>query len=291
MSESLDLNIENYDLNDLLKLFKLSPTFGVNELKQAKKQVMLTHPDKSKLPKEYFIFFVKAYKYLHYIYDFKCRYNTCETDYEVLTDDSSTNKTIIEKACKQQNFNEWFNKMFNEYTLEKEDDGYETWLKSEQENTFHVENASQLHSSFNKFKEKHVTTLVKKEEITDTYNSLSSGGSDICNRSKQDYTCGDVFSKSLQYNDVKKAHTESFIPVTERDFSERRKYNSVFELNHDRETQQFNIPSMEQSRQFIKSKENREQEIANENAYRLLQQHEQQEALNKKFWKNMNLLK
>ena len=45
MGDNIDLNIENYDLSDLLNLFKLDYNFGENELKRSKKQVMLTHPD------------------------------------------------------------------------------------------------------------------------------------------------------------------------------------------------------------------------------------------------------
>ena len=57
MTDSLDLNLDNYELADLLELFKLDYDFGHDDLKQAKRMVLQTHPDKSKLPKEYFLFF------------------------------------------------------------------------------------------------------------------------------------------------------------------------------------------------------------------------------------------
>ena len=56
---NIDLNIENYSLNEILQLFQLDYNFGENELKQAKRIVLKTHPDKSKLPKEYFLFYIK----------------------------------------------------------------------------------------------------------------------------------------------------------------------------------------------------------------------------------------
>ena len=37
--ENLDLDLDNYDLKDLLKLFKLDYNFGKQELKKAKKIV------------------------------------------------------------------------------------------------------------------------------------------------------------------------------------------------------------------------------------------------------------
>ena len=54
--KNLDLDINNYDLNDILNLFKLEIDFDENDLKQAKKIVLQTHPDKSRLPSNYFIF-------------------------------------------------------------------------------------------------------------------------------------------------------------------------------------------------------------------------------------------
>ena len=56
----LDLNIQNYDLDDILNLFKLERNFDELQLKNAKKVVLMTHPDKSRLANEYFIFFAKA---------------------------------------------------------------------------------------------------------------------------------------------------------------------------------------------------------------------------------------
>ena len=59
--EKVYLYITNYKLNDLLKLFNLDFNFTIDDLKRAKKVVMQTHPDKSKLDKQYFLFFSKAY--------------------------------------------------------------------------------------------------------------------------------------------------------------------------------------------------------------------------------------
>ena len=58
----IDLNIENYSLNEILQLFKLDYNFGEMELKKAKRIVLQTHPDKSKLSKEYFVFTLKRIK-------------------------------------------------------------------------------------------------------------------------------------------------------------------------------------------------------------------------------------
>ena len=46
----MDLDINNYNLDDLLNLFKISAHFGESDLKRAKQIVLKTHPDKSGLP-------------------------------------------------------------------------------------------------------------------------------------------------------------------------------------------------------------------------------------------------
>jgi hypothetical protein len=66
--ESLDLNIDNYNLPDILSLFNIPTLFNEADLKRAKLAVLKTHPDKCQLPKEYFLFFTKAYRILHQIY-------------------------------------------------------------------------------------------------------------------------------------------------------------------------------------------------------------------------------
>ena len=68
--EELDLNIDNYELTDLLNLFQLDYDFDESGLKKAKKIVLQTHPDKCELDNEYFLFFSAAYKIIFSIYSF-----------------------------------------------------------------------------------------------------------------------------------------------------------------------------------------------------------------------------
>ena len=56
----LDLNIDNYSLQDILKLFKLNYNFDSNDVKQCYRLALKTHPDKCDLGVEYFHFFMKA---------------------------------------------------------------------------------------------------------------------------------------------------------------------------------------------------------------------------------------
>ena len=71
IGSDFDLDINNYSLQDILNLFKMSDNFNEEEIKNAKKVVLQTHPDKSRLPKEYFLFYQQAYKMLLSVWEFK----------------------------------------------------------------------------------------------------------------------------------------------------------------------------------------------------------------------------
>ena len=57
--EEIDLNLENYELDDILNLFSLQSNYNADDLKKAKRVVLKMHPDKSGLDKKYFLFFKK----------------------------------------------------------------------------------------------------------------------------------------------------------------------------------------------------------------------------------------
>ena len=109
--ENLDLNIENYDLNDLLALFKLDFEFTEEDLKRVKKTVLQTHPDKSKLDKKYFLFFTSAYKIILSIHEFRHKSSAKQsTTYTVEKDEAK--EQLLKKIQTQPNFNRIFNELF-----------------------------------------------------------------------------------------------------------------------------------------------------------------------------------
>ena len=57
MKQTHNLDIHMYKLTDLLNLFELSYDISIDDLKRAKKKVLMTHPDKSKLDAKYFLFY------------------------------------------------------------------------------------------------------------------------------------------------------------------------------------------------------------------------------------------
>jgi len=124
--EELDLNIENYNLDDILELFHLKMDFTYSELKGAIKILYKVHPDKSNLDTKYFIFFKEAYSVLLGLY--KHRESTNKTMFR--EEFYSKEQAIkINKFASNDNFNETFNTLFEE-TFSKETHGYDDWLKA-----------------------------------------------------------------------------------------------------------------------------------------------------------------
>ena len=50
-----NLDIHSYSVEELLGLFDLSYQFSEDEMKRAKKKVLMLHPDKSRMDAKYFL--------------------------------------------------------------------------------------------------------------------------------------------------------------------------------------------------------------------------------------------
>ena len=140
MDHNIDLDINNYDLKEILNLFNLNVNFEINDLKNAKKSIIKLHPDKSKLDKKYFLFYCKAYRIIENIYNFrkkkesKITKNTGKIDY-LYNETDESNKFLLENICKNKdfNFNNWFNTTFDKLNIIDDDvnNGYGDWLKKD----------------------------------------------------------------------------------------------------------------------------------------------------------------
>jgi hypothetical protein len=127
----MDLNLENYSLDDLLKLFKLSIHFNEADLKRAKHMVLKTHPDKSKLDAEVFLFFSQAYRIIYYVYQVRTQGKVEPLE----VDDSKRKKEAAESFIKSPQFLKEFNDLFDKVYMKtsEEAEGYGDWLKSERD--------------------------------------------------------------------------------------------------------------------------------------------------------------
>lgn len=287
---NVDLNLNNYDLDDLLKLFNIDANFDENELKKCYKMALMTHPDKSGLDKKYFIFFSNAFKLLKQIYSFRIK-STCasrkkNTDYHNVLDDGE-NKELIDKIKSKKNFNKWFNQQF-ELVKEDKDNGYGEWLASEKDlNTSEIRNRDQMNAHFSNIKKNH-RALILHNDYTESNRVIGTGNA-IIEEEDIEYS-SDIFSK-LRYNDVKEVHSleKGVIPVTEEDYKNRKKYGSVNELETSRAQQVNGIDYSKSAEEKAKEEEN-EKKYQMSRAYKYAKQMEDIKKKQEKWWYNIKQL-
>ena len=290
--DNFDLNIDNYDLEDLLNLFHLNYEFGENDMKRAKSVALKTHPDKSGLNKEVFLFFMKAYKMIESIYEFKMKRAKCarNTSYENEKMESDKKALLLKKldGMKAKDFNKWFNKMFEKVKVNDDDvdSGYGKWFKSNEDvNEEIVTNKRDMEAVFNKKKAASRELVLHKG-----VNEMVNGGGYDLTRSKPDEYSSDIFSK-LQYDDLRKAHTETVVPVTNEDYLRRKKYSSVDSLRKDREANNPGMLSLAQSKELLRGRKSKEQMGNTQRAFKILKREEEISRANKDWWKELRTLK
>lgn len=297
MSET-DLNIDNYDYDDILNLFKMSINFGENDMKRAKRMVLLMHPDKSGLDKKYFLFFSAAYKILFQIYNFREKANASEkldvheqnTDY--LTEDDKYNREILDSLKKNNKFNpnefnKWFNNLFEKVKLsnEYEEGGYGDWIKKDLNSNKQCKNMNEINNEIEKKKSILRSNALSKHNSISEFNS--GGYCDLTNSLPEEYSSG-MFSK-LQFEDLKKAHEQSVVPVTEEDY--KKSYTSLDDAKFKRGQQVLKPLNDKDANDYLNAKNNVDNYVSSHRAYKLLKQEEEATKANNKFWASLKQIK
>lgn len=288
---NIDLNIENYSLNEILQLFQLDYNFGENELKQAKRIVLKTHPDKSKLPKEYFLFYSKAYKMIYRIFEFRSKVNQSKsnTAYDSNIDKISQQnyQKMISSMNSKQDFHVWFNALFEKYYID-DDDGHGDWLKSNEDIIdSKIHNQSELHNQINNIKsQKREQYAIQKHGIQEPLIHLSSGSTNLAKSNENYYS---TTTQQLNGNDLKEAFQMSVIPVTEEDYNNRQHFQNVNQIQQYRK-QNINPMDENEANQYFTQKSQNDTNQANNLAYQLMKEAEENEAQQQRFWGHLRML-
>ena len=231
-----NLNIHLYSLEDLLGLFNLTYDITYDDLKRAKKTVLMTHPDKSKLDSKYFLFYKKAFDIIIRFHDNQNKQrkqvNPQNTIYSTNDDKDSSNTknvTSIINDMSKKDFQHKFNDLFEKNMSKKIDTTKNEWFQND-ESTFKTTenvNASNMGTIFNTIKDKQ-SGLVRYRGVENmvTKNTNSSNYYDDI-EDDDSYVVSDPFSK-LKFDDLRKVHKdETVFSVSERDFNKVTKYSSV----------------------------------------------------------------
>jgi len=293
---SLDLDINNYNLDDILRLFNVDYNLNDDDIKNCYKTVLKLHPDKSGLDKEYFLFYTKAFKVLKNVYEYKNKRDTqldknkAKVEYLSNSDDDEGKKLIVKNLEKKkgEDFNKWFNETFEKINISNlSENGYGNWLKTENNTEdLDIKSVREMHEIINKKKES-LSALVKIDKISE----MSSIGSlnELDNSEPGSYSAS-VFSK-LAYDDIKVAHTETVIPVSNNDYEKIQKFNNIGTLREFRNRQNLKPMSKQEAENQIIKNNNVEDEKNTQLAYRLTQQAEEAEKANTKLWNILRTLK
>lgn len=298
--EALDLNIDRYSREDLYKLFGLKSSIILTEdsMKEAKRIVLKTHPDKSRLDNKYFIFFGKAYNKLKEIYEFQNKTNKKTNDTNEYYD--SQNNEVLDKMFDMKkdlkdpkNFNDWFNQQFEKHKLEDPvEHGYGNWLKSDEDIIFTPQriNKDSMGREIEKRK-KEIQALTPYKGVGDTFLTSSAGGSSLMEYNSN-FSSGSLFTggAGMGYTDLRQAYAESVIPVSEDDFNKVQKFKSVNEYKNHRDNVDTTPLSKEEAmRKLYQQEKDMNQESA-ALAYYYAQQSEKAKKNNENFWSGLKQL-
>ena len=244
-----NLQIQSYSFDELLELLDIrSYDFSIEDLKRAKKKVLMLHPDKSRLGPEYFLFYKKALEIVVQFYDNQNRQNQVmnedTTKYRPENADKTTNKQITKMIGKMstEDFQDKFNQLFESNQMaERPDPTRNEWFRSETPGLMTPENTKNMNSKnmgqvFDTLKQQNAG-LVQYRGVQNMM--VSSAGasqlygdySDIDNGS---YITSDPFSK-LKFDDLRKVHKDQTVfAVSESDFSKVKQYSSVDHFQRER---------------------------------------------------------
>jgi hypothetical protein len=227
-----------YSFKEILELFKLSYNFDIDELKQAKMMVLKMHPDKSRLPSDYFLFYKKAFEIVVDYYNEKQKVNIAvphnEIKYESVTPDKATYKQVgnTMKEMGTEKFQEKFNKLFEANMVKKRDESVNDWFKKN-DPLFEfddVKSTNGLGIAMETIKAK-TAALTQYKGVE---NMTSRMGNDLYEDESNGYVSCDPFGK-LKYDDLRKVHKDQTVfAVSERDFEKVQKYSSMDHLQRER---------------------------------------------------------
>lgn len=295
--ESIDLNIENYSREELYNLFgfKTSIILNENAMKEAKKILLKTHPDISRLDNKYFIFFGKAYGKLKDIYEFQNKMNRKTTDTNDYFD--VQNGKVLDKMFDMKkdlkdssNFNKWFNDQFDKHKLDDPvEHGYGNWLKSDEDIIFTPQNINKdsMGREMEKRK-KEIQALTPYKGVGDAFISSSAGGSSLMEYNSN-FSSGSLFSGGggMGYTDLRQAYAESVIPVTEEDFNKVQKFKSIDEYKRNRDSVDMTPLSKEEGLRKLYNQDKEKNDESSALAFYYAQQSEKAKKNNETFWSGL----
>jgi hypothetical protein len=243
--------IENCSLKDILNLFDIQE-LTKEELKRAKKKVLLLHPDKNigNDTTEYYEYFRKVYYKLEEIYGFLNTNTKQSTEYsnDLTTDTQKAFHNYYKKNGLDKDpekFSKSFNEAFDKIYV-KEDSGHGDWLKTDEG----IYDNKNIEAS-----RKNAMQLIKRE--------------------KDELQC---FSEVDGFSDIKDAHINSVITIdADETYKHKEKFGSIEEYERHRSdaVRGINLANKKEEHERILSQKQKEDKINSMNmAYEFMKETE-----------------
>lgn len=259
MNKEHNLDVHMYNLKELLELFEIYDyRIDLEQIKKAKRKVLMTHPDKSKLPSKYFLFYKKAFDIVYKFYDEQNKQNQTveKRSYKPIDedpDDTNAVKMKINKV-KTDKFQKEFNKLFEENMTTKIDTSKNDWFKKE-DNDFKIDtpvNSGNMGQIFRQMKKNNQDVMVYKGVQNMNY---TTGESLYDDEDDNAYCSGDIFGK-LKYDDLRKVHKDNTIfDVCETDYNKVQGFNNIQQLQTARNTQNLNPMNEQRANHMMEENE------------------------------------
>jgi hypothetical protein len=282
-----NLNIHMYNLQDILGLFDLTYDISVEDLKRAKKKVLMLHPDKSKLCADYFLFYKKAFDIVVQFYKNNNRQNqeiTPEnTKYNPLVNDfnKSTYKQVnsVINKMKPDDFNNKFNQLFDANMVQKSNPNRNEWFSKDEpiyniDKNVSVNNMGQV---LENIKQKN-SEIIRYNGVQELYVSGGVGsklyggdGDEGEDDDSEQYFSSDPFSK-LKFDDLRKVHKDQTVfAVSEKDIHNIPQYSSVDHFVRERSKQPLTPLEKQEAEYYLamKDKQYREKIMQKEHSANL----------------------
>jgi len=289
------LDIQDYTLSELLELFDISDTkISVDDIKKAKKRVLMLHPDKSHKDPKYFLFFKKAFDIVLEFYNNQHKIDQPTTSTEYTLPETNQNTNVIKQVnndLSHSEFNAKFNRLFEQHGLtETPDTSQNDWFTHEEGpsvfKTERVTKSDDIGDTFGKMKQ----TM----ELTN-YNGVQNMKMGLgCSLYKQDPNqyASSGSSSSLPYDDLRRVYRDqSILPVHETDFKNVKTYASVDDYKRDQKSHSYKPLSESASQKILNTREKTLHDHYVQQEYAAKLEDKKTEKRNQEFMSAFSLLK
>ncbi len=261
-----NLNIHAYTIDELMNILGLSPSnITLESLKEARKRVLMVHPDKSGLSSEYFMFYKQAYETVltyaegisHTIKNHSTRHVN-NKNYSPLysnNENPAMQKTLSNMGSGK--VNDQLNRLYEEHIASKPDTNKNSWFTQDTSPISSISkpssNDKSMTNAFDHIRADTKTqqTMTKYAGVRELNTSASFGanfydtaGADVDDEDETYAVC-DPFSK-LKFDDLRKVHRDQTIfNVSETDYDRMGRETNIQKYTASRNT---SVDPLEKSR-------------------------------------------